>query len=191
MCLPCCWSISSNWICLHACACYLARSQPQPLPSPVLFFSPKRFTAKQPWERVHTLCPVSVLHPDNYCYIYHSKWEPWTGVITGWSRSKEGEGGKRKSEARKSGRKTEQWRAVRFEVTKVCFKLSCAFFINHSACDKLCFSLNHFQNWEVGEFRLKGMRSVQQTSRIFYVFSACVFMCEKNDDYDLCLHVSH
>lgn len=44
---------------------------------------------------------------------------------------------------------------VQFEVTKVCFKLSYAFFINHSACDKLCFSLNHFENKEVAELRLK------------------------------------
>lgn len=58
-------------------------------------------------------------------------------------------------EKRRSGRKTEQKRAVQFEVTKVCLKLSYAFFINHSACDKLCFSLNHFENEEVAELRLK------------------------------------
>lgn len=58
-------------------------------------------------------------------------------------------------EKRRSGRKTEQKRAVQFEVTKVCFKLSCAFSINHSACDKLCFSLNHFENKEVAQRRLK------------------------------------
>lgn len=44
------------------------------------------FIAELSCERVHMLWPVPALHPDNYCYIYSSKWEPRTGVIIGWSR---------------------------------------------------------------------------------------------------------
>lgn len=54
-------------------------------------------------ESVHTRSPVPLLHPDNYCYIYRSKWEPRTVVITGWSSSKvvEKEGGTQKKKVSK------------------------------------------------------------------------------------------
>lgn len=82
----------SVFMCVHVLA--HVHYPPTTLPThPNLLLSPAKSTAKQPCERVHMLCPVSILHPDNYCYIYHSKWEPWTGVIIGWSRGKEGEGG--------------------------------------------------------------------------------------------------
>lgn len=64
-------------MCVQVLSCTYTYPPPHP---PIHHLSPPRsshyatrFIAKQPCERVHMLCPVPVLHPDNYCYIYHSK----------------------------------------------------------------------------------------------------------------------
>lgn len=44
-----------------------------PLTPKNLLPSATRFMATLPCERVHMLCPVPALRPDNYRYIYHSK----------------------------------------------------------------------------------------------------------------------
>lgn len=143
------------------------------------------------------LCPVSVLHPDNYCYIYHSKWEPWTGVIIGWSRSKEVEEGnekvrrvEREGGERARGRKTVRRQAtVEEEVTEVCCKLYCAFFKSQCIC-QTTFSLNSylFKIVEVRKMRLKGWEACRGwvassgllfVERVKMMTSVCMLLLNK------------
>lgn len=172
----------SLWMCMDLCT-YIT-----PLPTPTPIRSTARFTAKQPCERVHMLCPVSALHPDNYCYIYHSKWEPWTGVITGWSRGKEGEGEMKKwGELRERERerlREEGRHTVEMEVTEVCCKLYCALW--KSQCMRQAtFSLNGFLFKIV--MRLKGREARRERaafSRLLHSVERAAMMTS------VCLHVS-
>lgn len=172
---------------LHVCPCLCARIYPPPLkPNPLL--STTRFIAKLPCERVHMLCPVSVLHPDNYCYIYHSKWEPWTGVIIGWSRSNEAKGGTErvKQVGRESGRKKEERGDMQYKGKWLKSAVNCIVHLSYiTVWDKLCFSLKCFLFKRV-KMRLKGWEACRGCAAIVKIMtSVCILRLNKLHSRDL------
>lgn len=74
---PCCFSAAARqWKCPRARA-RVHLQQLSPRLRKTSLPSASRFIATLHCERVHELCLVPALRPDNYRYIYQSKWEPW------------------------------------------------------------------------------------------------------------------
>lgn len=100
------------------------------LPNPKPVLSATRFIAKPSCERVHMLCPVPALHPDNYCYIYPSKmraesWRDYRVEQRQWGE--EGEGAKAGGRLGEKMRKKKKGRRAlgEGEVMEACCKLTC------------------------------------------------------------------
>ncbi len=149
------WALCLSETCLCVCLRAYIHNTPHPSPpqSSPLYYEIYCKTAL--WESTHALPSLRTAPWQLLLYI------PLQMRAMNWrdyrvEQEQRGRGGKRKSEA--SWERRGEWegegegerereegrRATQVEVPEVCFKLYFALFINHSVCDKLCFSLKNF-----------------------------------------------